>query len=516
MREVYYDYGPVPFRFFHYWFEVEGFDKFIEDSWKEAPIIESNALMQSLEVAQKAKIKWAIEGDENSKYYHVSKEEIKKAVWDCGIDKSPGPDEFTFGFYRRYWNLLENDVVDAVSYFFHQVDVGLFKGIELALSLNLSHMFYVDDAIFMGQWSESNIDSIIQVLECFNHVSGLRINMTKSKLSAISVKDDKVEQAAVKIGCNTLQNIFSYLGSNVGGCSSLWARVIKALHGDDRKIGKKAKSCYPSILLDIIQEVKKFKSRGIDLVSLIHSKLGNGPNTTFWEVVWRGESVFKILYPRLYALKTQKQVVVASKLSHSCLDVSFRRPPRGGVEQFQFELLKEKVEGCILADMMDRWFWALEGSSDFTVASVRKMIDDFMLPEVSSKTHWIKAVLVKFCVESTSHIFFTCQISSEILRKISRWRDIDYMEVSSYEEWLDWILNMRFLIKHKQSFEVVCYVLWWHVWRFRNKCIFGSQLPSKALIFDDVVSRSFYWCRYRCKMSYSLIEWLKNPHLISL
>ncbi|GJX88633.1 U-box domain-containing protein kinase family protein [Tanacetum coccineum] len=32
MRESHYDYGPVPFRFFHYWFEIKGFDKFVEDS----------------------------------------------------------------------------------------------------------------------------------------------------------------------------------------------------------------------------------------------------------------------------------------------------------------------------------------------------------------------------------------------------------------------------------------------------------------------------------------------------
>ncbi|GKE83371.1 RNA-directed DNA polymerase, eukaryota, reverse transcriptase zinc-binding domain protein, partial [Tanacetum coccineum] len=137
--------------------------------------------LQSLEAAQKSKIKWAIEGDENSKYYHgilnkkrsqlairgilvdgnwidsphlvkreflshfknrfdhpqdsrlqldlnfpnidlecdVSKDEIKRAVWDCGTDKSPGPDGFTFGFYRRYWNILESDVVDVVTSFFH-------------------------------------------------------------------------------------------------------------------------------------------------------------------------------------------------------------------------------------------------------------------------------------------------------------------------------------------------------------------------------------------------------------
>ncbi|GKA53134.1 RNA-directed DNA polymerase, eukaryota, reverse transcriptase zinc-binding domain protein, partial [Tanacetum coccineum] len=48
----------------------------------------------------------------------VSKEEVKRAVWDCGTDKAPGPDGFTFGFYRRFWNLIECDVVNAVKWFF--------------------------------------------------------------------------------------------------------------------------------------------------------------------------------------------------------------------------------------------------------------------------------------------------------------------------------------------------------------------------------------------------------------
>ena len=50
----------------------------------------------------------------------VTKEEIKWAVWDCGIDKSPGLDGFTLGFYRRYWPMIENDVVEAVTYFFSE------------------------------------------------------------------------------------------------------------------------------------------------------------------------------------------------------------------------------------------------------------------------------------------------------------------------------------------------------------------------------------------------------------
>ncbi|GJS19696.1 hypothetical protein Tco_0448328 [Tanacetum coccineum] len=48
--------------------------------------------------------------------YMVSKEEVKRAVWDCGTDKSPGPDGFTFGFYRHFWSTIENDVFEAVKY----------------------------------------------------------------------------------------------------------------------------------------------------------------------------------------------------------------------------------------------------------------------------------------------------------------------------------------------------------------------------------------------------------------
>nr|GFB26662.1 RNA-directed DNA polymerase, eukaryota, reverse transcriptase zinc-binding domain protein [Tanacetum cinerariifolium] len=154
----------------------------------------------------------------------------------------------------------------------------------VAHSLNLSHMFYADDAIFMGQWSESNIHTIVKVLDCFNRASGLRINMTKSKLLGISVEDDKVlhcmksmlshflngaELSSKKsvwvkwkhalaskekggLGVSSLFALnrvlmFKWVWRFITQGSSLWARVIKALHGYDGKIGQKVKSCYPSL-----------------------------------------------------------------------------------------------------------------------------------------------------------------------------------------------------------------------------------------------------------------------------
>nr|GEU43822.1 reverse transcriptase domain-containing protein [Tanacetum cinerariifolium] len=48
----------------------------------------------------------------------ISYEEIKKAVWDCGSNKSPGPDGYTFEFFQKYWNVVSQDLVVAVYEFF--------------------------------------------------------------------------------------------------------------------------------------------------------------------------------------------------------------------------------------------------------------------------------------------------------------------------------------------------------------------------------------------------------------
>ncbi|GKE06671.1 RNA-directed DNA polymerase, eukaryota, partial [Tanacetum coccineum] len=110
------------------------------------------------DVAQKAKVQWAIEGDENLKYFHgiinkrraqlgirgffvnglwttepssvkkafltpdqvedlyrnIANDEIKAAVWACGENKSPDPDGYTFEFFRQYWDIIGSDFCAAV------------------------------------------------------------------------------------------------------------------------------------------------------------------------------------------------------------------------------------------------------------------------------------------------------------------------------------------------------------------------------------------------------------------
>ncbi|GJW55102.1 RNA-directed DNA polymerase, eukaryota, reverse transcriptase zinc-binding domain protein [Tanacetum coccineum] len=853
MRESDQDYGPTPFKFYHYWFEYPGFDAFVEKSWKETCNSDSNDYVRFLkklkfmkerinfglkrqmrvlmaeeysqhvvgkirelekieimEMAQKAKIKWAVEGDENSKYYHgvinkkrsklsirgvlidgiwiespllvknaffehfknqfdepglsdveelerdVSREEVKRAVWDCGVEKSPGPDGFTFGFYRRYWNLIEEDVFKAVVWFFHHgmipaggsvykviakilanrlvtvledivsesqsafvkdrqildgplilnelvqwckkakqqsmffkvdfekaydsvrwdyidiilrkfgfgekwckwiggclrtsrgsvlvngsptnefqfcrglkqgdplspflfilvmeslhasfqrvVDAGLFSGIRLDNSTCISHLFYADDAIFMGQWKSSNIENITRVLDIFHKASGLRINMAKSKLLGVSVDHNRVDQAVRRIGCTVLKMPFNYLGSQVGSLmsrtmswnevlermtnrlsrwklktisiggrltllksilgstplyhmsmfrvpkqvlqqmerirarffngtdikskkiswvswkrtmasrdtggigvaslfalnralmfkwvwrffvqnKSLWVRVIKAIHGQDGKIGKKVCVSYPSAWLNIVKEMGVMQAKGIDILNYMKLKCGDGTSTSFWKDIWRDEVAFKDLYPRLYMLENMKEVTVAHKLAQEDLEWSFRRKVRSGCEMQQLNSLKAKIEGVILNNSSDRWTWSLEGSGEFSVSSLRKEIDSVYLPQSGKKTRWIKQVPIKVNIlawkvsndylptrvnlskrgmeiesilcpmcnlsaESACHLFFQCETSRQIFNKICRWWELEIQAINSYEEWVVWMVNIRLRSNSKSS-----------------------------------------------------------------
>nr|GEX02711.1 RNA-directed DNA polymerase, eukaryota, reverse transcriptase zinc-binding domain protein [Tanacetum cinerariifolium] len=177
--------------------------------------------------------------------------------------------------------------------------------------------------------------------------------------------------------------------------TSLWARVIKAIYGDDGKVGKVTNARIRSCWMNIVNEISVLKNQGVNIFDFMRLKLGNGDTTAFWEDNWIGGNVFKDLYPRFYALETCKSVTVSKKLADSSLDKSFRRKTRGGVEHVQYNALSDLVHAVTLVPLSDRWVWSLESSGEFTVASVRKVIDEKRLSNVNIMTRWIKCVPIK-------------------------------------------------------------------------------------------------------------------------
>nr|GEW19097.1 RNA-directed DNA polymerase, eukaryota [Tanacetum cinerariifolium] len=171
LNEIHSDYGPTPFRVYHFWFKREGFDVMVEHAWRSFTHNDSNWMIRfkkKLQDLKKIIRVWiresnAHQGDENSKVFHgvinkrrsqlairgvfvsgdcmpfpnrlspdqigdldndISLDEDRKAVWDCGESKSPGPDGFTFEFFRRYWHFIGSDFRWAVNCYF---DKGCFS-----------------------------------------------------------------------------------------------------------------------------------------------------------------------------------------------------------------------------------------------------------------------------------------------------------------------------------------------------------------------------------------------------
>ncbi|GJX08930.1 hypothetical protein Tco_0198789 [Tanacetum coccineum] len=79
-----------------------------------------------------------------------------------------------------------------------------------------------------------------------------------------------------------------------------------------------------------------------------------------------------------------KNISIADKMRDTSLISSFRRMPRGGIEEDQVTRLRN--DHVILSQCLDRWVWNLESSGDFSIKSTRSFIDDTLLPKADVPT----------------------------------------------------------------------------------------------------------------------------------
>ncbi|GKC65626.1 RNA-directed DNA polymerase, eukaryota, partial [Tanacetum coccineum] len=219
-------------------------------------------------------------------------------------------------------------------------------------------------------------------------------------------------------------------------------------------------------------------------------------------------------------------------MQNTSVSDSFRREIRGGREQAQFNVLEGVAKSVTLVPMEDRWVWNLDSSGEFSVASIRRKIDDVRLSNVGLKTRWVKSVPIKvnvlswkvmvealptrlnmsrrgisipsiMCpvcdeeVESVNHLFFRCKVCYQIGRKVLKWWNMSDQEVNSYAEWSVWMASIRIGSKLKEIFEGVWITTWWYMWWYRNKILFEDNPSKKADIFDRIVVISYQWCKSR-------------------
>ncbi|GJY55607.1 hypothetical protein Tco_0454722 [Tanacetum coccineum] len=184
----------------------------------------------------------------------------------------------------------------------------------------------------------------------------------------VAMENSKVTRAAANIGCMTLKAPFNYLGVKVGGRMTRinsWDEIINKLLCRLSKWKMKTLSI-------MLKKMESIRSHFFNRVKLSDKKMP----LVKWDNVLvskeKGGLVLKspLFGPGLYALESDKNVTVATKIAQPNLCYSIRRMPRGGVEQQQLSDLCSKVEGLILPNMCDHWCWSLSSNGEFSIASV--------------------------------------------------------------------------------------------------------------------------------------------------
>nr|GEX21911.1 RNA-directed DNA polymerase, eukaryota [Tanacetum cinerariifolium] len=609
LRDVHVDFGPTPFKFYHSWF-----DEMIKHSWLSISHSDANGMIRFKKNLQDLKLiirQWVkakkldISSSKNdiviklgeidkamdrgefddatilprfnvpaahrfklNFQFHkklslsqaedlercVSRDEIRKAVWNCGDNKSSGPDGYTFEFFKESRDLLGSDFYDAVEHFFSHgtlnssrasvlingspskefscyrglkqgdplapylfilvmeslhlsftkaVDEGLFKGIQLPGLIFISHLFYADDAMFLGEWSDENL-------------KGGRLTLLKSVFGASPIYNMsifKVPRGVLKIMESIRSRFFN--GANQGDKKITWVAWDKALAS--KKHGGLGVSSYFALNRALLLKwVWCFLSQD--------GSLWNQIIRTLYGPAIRDQPLYT-KYPRLFALELNKEVSIAVKLNAS-VDNSFHRNVQGGIEMHQMEGLISLLDSVSLSTSCDRWLCDLTGDGEFRVKEVRNFIDDLCLPSLSDPTRWVRSVLIKVniftwrarldclptrvnlvrravhvessscpicssCEEDTQHILFCCEFARLISRRICRWWELDLHNWSSFQEWHDWFSSIRLSSTIKSLLEGVFSVGWWSIWRFRNCTIFEENPPKRSEVFDDIVLLSF-------------------------
>nr|GEU35933.1 RNA-directed DNA polymerase, eukaryota, reverse transcriptase zinc-binding domain protein [Tanacetum cinerariifolium] len=354
---------------------------------------------------------------------------------------------------------------------------GLFKGIRLDDSLSHSHLFYAYDVVFVGERKMSLI--------------GWKYILASKKNGGLGISS---------LFALNRTPFFKWIWRFITNGFSLWSRVINVFYGN----------------------------RGA--IDIIHNSSRRSP--------W-----LDIIY---------KTCSVAVKVRDTSFIASFRRPPRGGIEVDQLRLLGNFISPIVLSNSNDRWLWRLDSAGVNSMKSACCYIDDSFLPKVEVSTRWIVSIPInvntfawKVCldklptrlnlcirgldipsilcpncyidVESTMHIFFSCDLAHQLMRKVTRWWEVKFHNFHSHGDWLLWFKNLRFFKVLKDVFEGVCYMKWWVIWKYRNQVLFGNIIPRMDLLFDEIYRLSYSWVSSRCKsLSVDWNVWIKNLVSLSL
>ncbi|KAL6545130.1 hypothetical protein OROHE_009795 [Orobanche hederae] len=348
---------------------------------------------------------------------------------------------------------------------------------------------------------------------------------------------------------------------------SLWAKVVRARHGDMEELGRlgvqegrrrRPSGWWGKVLAAV------WGDTGDWFFSQLKRHVGNGADTSFWHARWCGEQPFRSKFPRLYALSEMKEGAVGEmglwNLGRWNWELNWRRALNDKENEWEARLLADLQAANLIEGEQDRWCWGAKPDGIFMVKEAYDIVVSLHYGDsgvddraAASATVWKALAPLKQQVfawrllrdriptrdnlakrmevssegqlcpccalvpESGEHLFLRCKKMEVLWRKLAGWIGTT------------WVAPLR-LIDHFKSFSAslggkkinlrlsglwIC--ITWIIWRWRNKVIFENGEWDFKRMEDEIRCRYWSWCAVKgfANPNESFIEW-SNGNLCNM
>ncbi|KAJ9537397.1 hypothetical protein OSB04_030130 [Centaurea solstitialis] len=394
---------------------------------------------------------------------------------------------------------------------------------------DVSLLQFADDAIFMGEWDTENARNLIRILKCFEVCSGLKVNMSKSRITGVEVSKEDIARMARKLRCKDDSIPFTFLGLPVGGNMNFarnWQPVIDKF--------KKKLSIWKAKTLSIGGRMQLCKSvlgsLGLGIGSLRAANLAMLAKW-WWRDRVEPDAKWKKVVDFCHGSQSRTALSSSSRGTWSSIQGIDKDLRQMGINILSMMHRKEDT---------DDWEWDLESNKIFTVRSLRKWIDAVNLPISNFQTDWVSWLPSKvnihlwrvslnrlatrdnllkrgvvlssdecpFCLttaEGLEHLFVNCSTTKIVSAHLKEWLAWWPDNISSVSDFWSVVSSDTRNPISLQVYKVIIAAFLWTIWTNRNGVTFNGSLKKEKEMCREVQFLAFDWIRCRAKFGKLLI-----------
>ncbi|GJU13229.1 hypothetical protein Tco_1135625 [Tanacetum coccineum] len=336
-------------------------------------------------------------------------DEIKIVVWNCGIQKAPSPDGFSFLFLKNYWVLLKDDVVEAVRHTYdtfsipkganssfitlipkkeetkaYDIKVDFEKAFETVSWKYLDHM--LSSLGFGCKWRSLHQGDPLSHFLFIIVMEGLHFAL-KDAVSSGLLRGTKVFYLASGLKINISKSHVYGLGVSMIDSKNM-ARDT-AIHGDEA--GFDLKGCNSSgIWYSIISSYSTLHAHDIIPAFSLCRKVGDGMSIRFLKDNWDGNGPLCSRYNILYHLDSNANCLLADPFSNDTWIWNWNRQSIGSRNVAALDAMIPEIGHISFNNGLDTWSWKISDDDTFSVQATRSHIDNCLLPSLHPSSRWSK------------------------------------------------------------------------------------------------------------------------------